>query len=98
MHGPRAFRVDDQWPVLPELHVNYIDITSTAKHSYSSIDTSHRPFQLLLPSAEVAGILPERIHQMHGPRAFRVDDQWPFSRICTLTIDIPVLLQAQLFE
>jgi hypothetical protein len=38
-----TFRVDDQSPVLPDKHETYRHYGY--KHSYSSIDTSHRPFR-----------------------------------------------------
>jgi hypothetical protein len=72
-----TFRVDDQSPVLPDKHETYRHYSY--KHSYSSIDTSHRPFQMLLASAETAGILPGRITKMYGPKASVLTINRPFS-------------------
>jgi hypothetical protein len=102
LYGPRAFRVDDQSPVLPELHVNYRHNQYCYKHSYSSIDTSHRPFSAA--AATLCGgswyVLPERIHQrctVQEPSVLTING--PFSRSCTLTtIDITSTAKAQLFE
>jgi hypothetical protein len=93
----KALRVDDQSPVLPDLHVNNQHYHYCYKHSYSRYHykpcDQHK--RLLLGGSWYS---PKGSTKVYWPRSFRVDDQSPFSWICTWQSTLPLLLQAQLFE
>jgi hypothetical protein len=74
--------------VLPELHVNYIDITNTATSTAIRVSIQATdPFSCCCFPLRVAGILPEGSPKMHGQEPV-LTINGPFSRIFVNYIDI----------